>query len=145
MPLWTKHGTRAEFHVKRWSLPPASAGSAGTVWPCHAAPLRERFQVYKLGYVHCGLMNSSTSFCVKICAPSQPPTVDCFFFILDQGPEEAACWRLHQDSKRAKTSLSPHHASTLSLRFRLVFALSMLVHGGTLWAFKSGGSYCISI
>lgn len=68
-----------------------------------------------------------------------------FIFFLDQGPEEAACWRLHQDSKRAKTSLSPHYASILSLRFRLVFALFMLVHGGTLWAFKRGGSDCISI
>lgn len=67
------------------------------------------------------------------------------FFFLDQGPEEAACWRLHQDSKRANTSLSPHYASILSLRFRLVFALFMLVRGGTLWAFKSGGSDCISI
>lgn len=35
--------TGAEFHVRPWCLPPATADSAGTVWPHHAAPLRDCF------------------------------------------------------------------------------------------------------
>lgn len=46
-----------------------------------------------------------------------------------------------ETSSRAETSLSPHYASILSLRFKLGFGLFMLVHGGRLWALKSWGSY----
>lgn len=33
--------TQEEFHVRQWFLPPAPAGS---VWPCHAAALRDCFK-----------------------------------------------------------------------------------------------------
>lgn len=89
MPLWTKHYTQAEFHVKHWCLPPAPTGSAGTVWPCHAAPLRECFKstnwvMFSVAWdIFDELADMKTSHSillrVKICAPWQPLAVNRSF------------------------------------------------------------------
>lgn len=151
MPLWTKHNTRAEFHVKHWCLPPAPTGPAGTVWPCHAAPLRECFKCINwvmftaacLGHFWWTHWHGDITRYIIVsedmCTIATADRKLLFFW--DQGPEEAACWRPHQGLKRDEKSLSSHYATILSFRFRLLFALFMLVHGETLWAFKSWGSY----
>lgn len=142
MPQWPKHSS--SVYVKDWCSPPASKGSAGTVWPCHTGSLRECFKcinwvvfppAWDTWWTHWHEnITHSTSLCVKICVSLQRLTVNCSFW--DQGPEEAECWRPHQGLKKGETSLSPHYATTLSLRFRLFVASFVLVHGKTLWDFK---------
>lgn len=119
-----------------------------TVWPCHAAPLRECFKctnwvMFPAAWdTYDELSDTRTSHNMPYlwrCAHQ----FDCWqrtaLFLWDQGPKEAACWRPHQASKKCETSLSPHYATILSPWFRRLLALFMLVHGETLWALKSWG------
>lgn len=96
MPLWTKQ----QFHVKQWRLAAASTGSAGTAWPCHAAPLRECFECTNWLMFPAAwdtfdeLSDMRTSHNVscfwRMCAPSQRLTENCSFFCVRSRPKRSS-------------------------------------------------------
>lgn len=77
-PFQTKHSSWVS--VKHWCLPSAPEGSAGTVWPCHAAPLREwSVQTQDTVDELVDMRTSHSTLCVKICASYQALAVNWSF------------------------------------------------------------------
>lgn len=73
------------FHVKRWCLPPASAGSAGTVWPCRATPRGECFSTLQTGLCSLPLAWNTFDERAYICLCEEMCTIitaDCGQFFL---------------------------------------------------------------
>lgn len=94
----------------------------GLAWPCHAAPLRECFKCTNWVMFTAAWdtfdeltdmgTSQSTSLCVKICAPSQPLTVNWSF--LRSRLRRSSMLETSSNLKRVETSLSPHYATILS-------------------------------
>lgn len=136
----TKQNTQAEFHVKHWCLPPAPTGSAGCLMSfCSSQGVFKctnwvMFPAAWDTFDELADMKTSTSLCVKICAPLQPLTGNCSF--LRSRPRRSS---ILETSSRVDESRKITACPLLPLFYPS--DSDCFLHGETLWAFKSRESY----